>query len=143
MLKFKLVIIFISVIINCRSQDTTRYTELYQNGKLKLIAHQGSFNGCGMTVGTDSVFYVSGHLFKTTFYDNRKSKTQEGCHATWTTAVSKTYYKNGNLKVKSQIKYAYEGEPCNCGKWIWYDLNGKIIKEIQLSDCYNQKYCSD
>lgn len=126
-----------------KTDTTSRYREFYPDGQLKGIRHEGVFNGCKMPVGTDTVFYRSGSILSTTFYDNRKSKTEEGCHAGWTIAVTRELYPGGQLKARSQTKYSYEGSPCNCGQWISYDRKGIAVQQRHYGDCYDQQPCAE
>jgi hypothetical protein len=138
--------IFVFFYILCCFDTTAQYNdtlrEFYPNGKLKSVHHEGLFNGCTMPVGTDTAFYKSGKISETIFYDNRKSKTEEGCHEGWTTEIKKIFFENGRIKTISQTKYGYEGTPCNCGTWIWKDVTGRIHKKKYYGKCYDQVSCN-
>ena len=128
---------------NLSAQRDSTFKEFYPNGKIRSITHEGIFNGCYMPIGTDSFFYQSGKLDSIVFYDNRASKTQPGCHEGWTTAITKKYFSNGKLKMISKQKYGYEGVPCDCGNWIWYNEQETILKKRYFGKCYDQKYCEE
>ena len=128
---------------NALAQSDTTFKEFYPTGKLKSFTHEGIFNGCYMPIGTNSFFYKAGKLDSTVFYGNRASKTQPGCHEGWTTAITKKYFLNGKLRAISKEKYGYEGVPCDCGIWIWYDSNGKVLGKRNCGKCYDQKYCKE
>lgn len=124
-------------------QEIKTFKEFYPNGKLRSLKHEGLFNGCIMPVGTDTMFFVSGKIQATTFYDNLKSKTQAGCHAGWTIENRKTFFENGHLRTFAQEKYSYEGSPCNCGTWLWMQPDGKVVKRKKYGNCYDQKACQN
>lgn len=121
-------------------QESIRSTTFFKDGKLKAVYHQGNFNGCGMPVGTDTFFYPSGKLKSTINYDNRNG-IHGGCHNTLTIKTTKIYYSNGQLKGKFQTKSSYEGEPCNCGLWLWYNAKGLLVKTAHFRDCSDSAIC--
>ena len=125
------------------AQEIKTFKEFYHSGVIKQIFHEGTFNGCNMKVGTDSTYFENGRLKATVQYDNRAGKTDPGCHATWTIALTTYFYGGGQIKSRSQQKYSYEGNPCDCGEWITYDVKGTIIKKKSRVDCYDQQPCSN
>lgn len=125
-----------------KTQDKI-FKTYYPGGKLRSIKHEGIFNGCNMPVGTDSLFYQSGELMSTIFYNNIKGKSGGGCHDTWTIASTVSFYKNGNIQQSSQQKYSYEGTPCNCGVWERKNIKGELADKKTLGDCYDQKPCEN
>lgn len=108
------------------AQVTTHKT-YYDNGRLKQVTHQGNYNGCGVTVGTDSLFDTSGKLTETISYQH-EGKSNAGCHDIITRQTITTYHPNGRRKTLSYREECYECEPKPYGVWKWYDKNGKLIK---------------
>jgi len=119
----------------------TTYRAYYANKTIKSIRHQGRFNGCGMPVGVDSLFSPSGKLSETVAYENRKGKTDEGCHAGWTITKTIRYYPDGKMKSLAHQRSAYEGLPCDCGSWVDYNQRGVRTKERNMGDCDSQVAC--
>ncbi|MBK7882821.1 MAG: hypothetical protein IPJ81_02525 [Chitinophagaceae bacterium] len=118
--------------------DITKYISFDNKGRLTDISRQGYFNACGISVGTDTIFYPSGKIKKEIFYDNRESKTETGCHAIWTTQVHTEYHPNEKIKSKKSYEYCYECDVCRCGIWKFYNTKGKIIKQQTFGNCYDQ-----
>ncbi|HEY8954703.1 hypothetical protein [Chitinophaga sp.] len=107
--------------------QVTTHKSYYDNGRLKQVTHQGNYNGCGVPVGTDSLFDASGKLAETISYQH-KGKSNTGCHDIITRKTITTYYSNGRRKTLSFQEECYECEPKSYGVWKWYDRNGKLIK---------------
>lgn len=107
--------------------QVTAYKTYYDNGRLKQVTHQGNYNGCGVTVGTDSLFDASGKLAKTISYQH-EGKSNTGCHDIIIRQTIVTYYQNGRRKTLSYMEECYECEPKPYGVWEWFDKNGKIIR---------------
>ncbi|MET7000160.1 toxin-antitoxin system YwqK family antitoxin [Chitinophaga defluvii] len=117
-------------------------TTWYDSGKIRSIRHIGYFNGCQMSVDTDTLFYESGKIQQTVQYDNRKSRTENGCHATWTTIHSSFFYPNGKLKSVCYYKSCYDCTKCACGTWTGYNEKGKVVSVKKFGDCYDQLPCN-
>ncbi len=113
-----------------------------QSGYLATIYHTGTFNGCGVPVGTDSLFYnkPGKTLWIAIHYEHYKSKTPNaGCHATWTVTTTTMYDDGGRRKSVWQEKSGYETRPCRCGTYTTYNASGKIIRTESYPDCTVQK----
>ncbi|RYD76443.1 MAG: hypothetical protein EOP53_14670 [Sphingobacteriales bacterium] len=134
--------IFLLLLTACCHAQVKTLKEYYPTGNIKSITHEGIFNGCNMKLGTDSIFYENGRLMTTIQYNNRKDRKNAACHATWTIESTTHYYINGKIKSRSQQKYVYEGEPCDCGTWMRYDEKGRLVKKIIKAACYNQTPCT-
>jgi antitoxin component YwqK of YwqJK toxin-antitoxin module len=143
--KITFLIVALNVLVSTTTfgQENRSYKEFYPNGKLKAIKHQGQFGGCGVNIGTDSIYYESGQLASTIYYDNHKSKTQGGCHENWTVKKIITFYKSGKIKTRSKTKLSYEGADCKCGTWFWYTEKGVLYKKQQFKNCYDEKFDCD
>lgn len=97
----------------CEAQVKT-FRDYYKNGSIQYIKHQGTFMGCGVAVGIDSLFNENGILIETTEYVHLKDQKEQGCHAIMT-YVKKTSYKPGNIKPDVRYyKSPYESEPVSC-----------------------------
>lgn len=107
--------------------QATAYKTYYDNGRLKQVTHQGNYNGCGVPVGTDSLFDASGKLTETISY-RHEGKSNTGCHDIITRRTITTYHQNGRPKTLSYQVECYECEPKPYGVWKWCDKNGKVIK---------------
>jgi antitoxin component YwqK of YwqJK toxin-antitoxin module len=114
------------------AQETVSKT-YHPNGKLSEITHQGSFNGCGVPVGTDSLFSPAGKLLRTKSYTHFLSGS--GCHSIITVTEERTYFSNGRSKTVSREQIPYEGEAQKCGVWKWFDKEGRIMRKQEWSDC--------
>jgi len=141
MTKLFLIMLFIPTLVS--AQQTSSYKEFYADGTLKAIRHEGVFNGCHMPLGTDTVFYPSGKIEATIFYDNRKSLIDEGCHQGWTIETMHTFYANGTIRSISQTRHTYEGNACDCGEWRWLNTKGKVIRIKKYSSCNSQSPCTE
>lgn len=122
---------------------TSTEKEYYPNGRLKKLYHNGQFNGVGIQVSTDSIFYQTGALWQTVYHDNFKDKQEQGGHATWIVLEKQEFYKSGKLKLLGFIKTCYECGECDCGRWIWFNEKEEIIKQKQYGSCYDQQPCTD
>jgi len=102
--------------------------EYYPNGKIKKKGYHGHYANKEIStdyyLGTWYYYNQNGTLHHTIYYHNdlpNKAFT-----------LKKEYHTNG--KVKSIEKYnnydLYQVEEKKLGKWQYFDINGKLIKEI-------------
>ncbi|QIH33618.1 hypothetical protein [Sphingobacterium sp. DR205] len=61
--------------------QTKTEKEYYKNGTVLSIKHQGIFMGCGVPIGTDSLFNRKGGLMETSEYVLIKDEKEHSCHA--------------------------------------------------------------
>ncbi len=115
------------------SAQETLSKAYYPNGNLKEITHQGHFNGCGISVGTDSLFTPAGKLLRTKSYNH--FLTGNGCHSTLTVTEEMVYFPNGKPKTVSQERIYYEGEAQKCGVWKGYNTAGKVVRKKEWGKC--------
>lgn len=108
------------------TQDIKVFRDYHKNGHIRKISHQGTFSGCGVPVGIDSIFSERGTLLKIIAYDHRLGEGR-GCHdvVTWQTIT--TFYANGRCRSIAYMEACYECEPVAVGRWQWYDSLGKLI----------------
>lgn len=104
-------IIFLFAAENCLAQT---YKTYYKNGLIQSVKHQGTYAGCGVPIGTDSLFNRQGNLIETSAYIHLKDSNEEGCHAI-ITYLKKNRYVPGNSKPAIRYyKISYESEPVIC-----------------------------
>lgn len=86
------------------NRDNSIYTEYYENGKVKsLISYAEHF---------EKSYYESGQI-KSEKIDEKRTY--------------KEWHSNGKLKVSGTLE---EGAWGRIGKWLFYDNNGKLIREL-------------
>jgi antitoxin component YwqK of YwqJK toxin-antitoxin module len=99
----------------------------YPNGHVKAVTHQGIFQGCGVPVDTDSLFYPNGQVQKTIRYRHSLNSGND-CHAIITREAIVLYYPNGRRRSLQFLEYCYECEPTPVGEWVWYDKSGNVLR---------------
>ncbi|GAA4177005.1 MULTISPECIES: hypothetical protein [Sphingobacterium] len=124
------IVIIIQLIFIARSLAQTKtYRTYYEHGNIQSITHQGIFMGCGVPVGTDSLFNRKGKLIETSTYVHIKDEKETGCHAI-TSYIEKTFYKSGNIKPVSQYyKVGYESEPVICDAKAYHAVREKTAPD--------------
>lgn len=107
------IIIVLFSVASCMAQ-IKRYETNYKNGPIQSVKHQGTFMGCGVPVGVDSIFNRKGKLMETTEYIHLKDQKEQDCHAIMT-YVRKISYKPGRFKPDVRYyKSGYESELVGC-----------------------------
>ena len=104
-------------------------------GRVMSISRQGVFNGCGVPVGTDTIFSPTGKVYQTVRYTHHPGKPSGSCHDLRTIARTTTYFHNGKVMEVSSHHYCYECEPVPCGVWKRYNDKGKLVERSVKGDC--------
>jgi antitoxin component YwqK of YwqJK toxin-antitoxin module len=120
------------------------HTTYYDNGQVHSIRHIGDFNGAVMSVATDTIYYETGKVQKTIYYENRKgiSPSDSGKHITLTVLHTRSFYPNGKLKMVCFFKTNSECHTHHdCGTWLEYNDRGKLTKKKHRGTCYDIKPC--
>lgn len=121
--------------INSSAAQDPVYREYYPNGRLKQVTHQGNYQGCGVPVGTDSLFDPNGQLVKTISYLH-EGKANAGCHDLVTRQTITTYHQNGRRKMLSYFTACYECTPVPYGLWKWFDDKGRLVKSEKKKNVF-------
>mgnify|MGYP003623390537 FL=1 len=110
------------------------YDNFYPNGQLwrRIVQSNGHGKG-GVTL---SMLEYDSLGYKLSEISNEHFPTESDI---FQVSTIKDYYPNGKLKRISYTKAFYESDACPCGKWVYYDKSGKVIKTKQYTDCYNLK----
>ncbi len=93
-----------------QTQEPTVYKTFYDTGTIHSIKRQGVFNGCGVSIATDSSFNRHGMLYFTVTYIHIQQGT-EGCHDIQTFERRRKYNDAGNCIATTFFKYYYEQNP--------------------------------
>lgn len=101
--------LFLSLLL--AQSDDKVYREYYKNGKVKSVTRQGIFQGCGVPVGTDSLFNANGILSKTISYTHIKDAKLNGCHAIQTYEKQVQMKPDGKALSIKYFTYGYESTP--------------------------------
>ncbi len=117
-------------LININRQITNIKTFVSRDnttGNLRSITRQGLYKGCGVPVGTDSIFYGNGKLNTTHTYKHFSPEQNRSCHKLITHRKTLQYYKTGQIKTKQEYSYCYECEPKPVGVWESYSPSGRLL----------------
>ncbi len=122
-----LLFVFGLIYSNIYAQTGGSIKTYHSNGRVKVITHQGQYNGCGVPIGIDSIYNSTGSLLKTIAYAHSLEKGK-GCHDLSTKWAVILYYENGKRKAEQYFVSCYECAPVAIGSWKWYNKAGKIIR---------------
>lgn len=112
------------------------YKSYYNNGQLKEYHIQGDMYAGGVSVET--ICYDSlGHKTEHTTYEHLMPDWGTSYNHTFSIATTKQYYPNGKIKAIEKVKSFGESDIYKCGKWLYYNERGNVIRAETYGSCYN------
>ena len=122
------------------TEDSTSwiFLTIHNNGKVKSVEHQGSFQACGMPVDTSKYYSDDETLIKTIHHDNWLPEDAEGCHETIQDQYITDYYSDGKIKGKRMFRNGYQDIEHKAGVWEEFDALGKLTSSTDYGDPYKE-----
>lgn len=112
------------------------YKSYYTNGQLRSYHIQGDMYAGG--VGLEYLKYDSlGNKVEHVTFEHLYPEWGQSYNDTFSISTIKEYYPNGKMKSIKKEKAFAQSEGYKCGKWIYYDNKGNIIRTETYGDCYN------
>lgn len=112
------------------------YKSYYNNGQLKEYHIQGDMYAGGVSV--EIICYDSlGHKTEHTTYEHLMPDWGTSYNHTFSIATTKQYYPNGKIKAIEKVKSFGESDIYKCGKWLYYNERGNVIRAETYGSCYN------
>lgn len=115
----------------------------FKNGKLKQLSLQGYVNSCGIQVGDELNFDKLGNVVLKRSFKHFLPKEVFGCHNIWIIISDTFYHTNGIISELRKTKTCYECEEYPCGKWIYYNSNGEVLKSENYESCDDMNFDSE
>ena len=134
-------LLMIVALISCQPKEYWRETDQFPTGKPRIMQRYVIDNGDTVITGL-KVLYENGNVFQEgdvkdnekhgvwkSYYEDGKPWSETRFKDGLADGPSKTWYKNGQLRYTGYFK---AGE--KSGTWMWYDVNGKLNKKVELGN---------